>query len=196
MTLTLRSRLTLLYTVVFGVLLVAHRRRLLPGARLPARCRRLREPDRADDGLHGYLRFERSAHRASFDQTDPAQAAFVEEATRYYQVFDARTGELLVQSDALGPLGLEFTPAEVRQFGDRPVSLDVDTDYGRIRLSNSVHRLRPPARRYLLQVGVSLAPMDAALKRFLDPARDERAGWIDCRVRDRPMDGRRRAARR
>ena len=51
-----------------------------------------------------------------------------------------------MQSDALRPLGLEFTPAEVRQFGDRPASLDLDTDYGRIRLSNSVLTAWVPRR--------------------------------------------------
>ena len=61
-------------------------------------------------GLHGYLRFPDDLPTVVFDQTDPEQAAFVQEATRYYQIYDARTGELLVQSDALRPLGLEFTP--------------------------------------------------------------------------------------
>ncbi len=165
MTFTLRSRLTLLYTVLFGVLL---------GAFAVVSYRVLAYQLDADvsanlteltTGLHGYLRFPDDRPTVTFDQTDPAQAAFVEEATRYYQVFNARTGELLAQSDALRPLGLEFTPEEVRQFGERPVSLDLDTDYGRIRLSNSV--LTPAAsQNFLLQVGVSLAPMDAALKRF------------------------------
>ena len=165
MTFTLRSRLTLLYTVLFGVLLAViaavsyHVLAYQLDADVSANLTEL------TTGLHGYLRFPDDRPTVIFDQTDPAQAAFVEEATRYYQVFNARTGELIVQSDALRPLGLEFTPAEVRQFGDRPVSLDLDTDYGRIRLSNSV--LTPAASQtFLLQVGVSLAPMDAALKRF------------------------------
>jgi len=164
-TFTLRSRLTLLYTVVFGVLLGViaavsyHVLAYQLDADVSANLTEL------TTGLHGYLRFPDDRPTVIFDQTDPAQAAFVEEATRYYQVFNARTGELLVQSDALRPLGLEFTPAEVRQFGDRPVSLDLDTDYGRIRLSNSV--LAPAASQtFLLQVGVSLTPMDAALRRF------------------------------
>ncbi len=165
MTFTLRSRLTLLYTVLFGVLLAViaavsyHVLAYQLDADVSANLTEL------TTGLHGYLRFPNDRPTVIFDQTDPAQAAFVEEATRYYQVFNARTGELIVQSDALRPLGLEFTPAEVRQFGDRPVNLDLDTDYGRIRLSNSV--LTPAASQiFLLQVGVSLAPMDAVLKRF------------------------------
>jgi heavy metal sensor kinase len=154
-TLTLRSRLTLLYTVLFGVLLAYQL-----DADVSANLSEL------TSGLHGYLRFPNDLPLVVFDQTDPAQAAFVEEATRYHQIFDARTGALIEQSDALRPLGLEFTPEEVRQFRDRPGTLDLNTDYGRIRLSNSV--LTPAASHaYLLQVGVSLAPMDSVLKRFL-----------------------------
>ena len=166
MTFTLRSRLTLLYTALFVLLLAviaAVSYRVLAyqlDADVSASLTEL------TTGLHGYIRFPNDLPLVVFDQTDAAQAAFVEEATRYYQIFDARTGELIAQSDALRPLGLEFTPAEVRQFGERPVTLNLDTDYGRIRLSNSV--LTPAAGRiYLLQVGASLAPMDTVLKRFL-----------------------------
>jgi heavy metal sensor kinase len=165
-TLTLRSRLTLIYTVLFGVLLaviavVSYRVLAYQlDADVSANLSEL------TSGLHGYLRFPNDQPIVVFDQTDPAQAAFVEEATRYYQIFDAGTGALIEQSDALRPLGLEFTPEEVRQFRDRPGTLDLNTDYGRIRLSNSV--LTPAASHtYLLQVGVSLAPMDSVLKRFL-----------------------------
>ena len=166
MTFTLRSRLTLLYTALFVVLLAviaAVSYRVLAyqlDADVSASLTEL------TTGLHGYLRFPNDLPIVVFDQTDAAQAAFVQEATRYYQIFDARTGELVVQSDALRPLGLEFTPDEVRQFRERPTTLDLNTDYGRIRLSNSV--LTPAASRaYLLQVGASLAPMDSALRRFL-----------------------------
>ena len=36
-------------------------------------------------------------------------------ATRYYQVYDGTTGALLLQSAALEPLGLQYTPEEVRR---------------------------------------------------------------------------------
>lgn len=166
MTLTLRSRLTLVYTAVFGVLLVA-----ISVVSYAALAYQLDADVTANlaeltRGLHGYLRFGAEAPTVVFDRSDPAETAFVEEAIRYYQVFDATSGEILVQSDALGPLGLEFTPAEVRQFRDQLVTVNVHTDYGRVRLSNSV--LTPPnGKSYLLQVGVSLAPMDRALERFL-----------------------------
>jgi len=165
-TLTLRSRLTLIYTAVFGVLLVATSvvfYRVLAyqlDADVTANLSEL------TTGLHGYLRFGDPTPTVVFDKTDPAEAAFVEEATRYYQLFDTASGQLLVQSDALRPLGLEFSPPEVGQFRDQQRIFDVNTDYGRLRLSNSV--LTPGnGHSYLLQVGVSLLPMDRALARFL-----------------------------
>lgn len=165
MTLTLRSRLTLIYTAVLGVLLagigvVSYK--LLKyqlDADVTANLAEL------TSGLHGYVRFGDETPTIVFDESDPAEAAFINEATRYYQLFDADSGELIAQSDALRPLGLEFTPDEVRQFRDRPASFDVQTDYGRLRLSNSV--LANGQKKYLLQLGASLAPMDGVLRRFL-----------------------------
>ena len=63
----------------------------------------------------------------------------------------------------------------MQAFRDEPRLLDIETDYGRIRMSNSVI---PGAagRTYLLQVGVSLAPMDGALRRFRDLLLWRRAG--------------------
>ena len=49
----------------------------------------------------------------------------------------------------------------------QPKPFDIATEYGRLRFSNSV-RTAADGRRYLLQVGVSLAPMDAALARYRD----------------------------
>jgi heavy metal sensor kinase len=164
--LTLRSRLTLVYTGVFGVLLIAIAAvsyRVLAYQLDADVSANLEELTR---GLHGYLRFGEGAPTLTFDRTDPAQAAFVNEATHYYQVFDATSGDLVVQSDALRPLGLELTAGEVRQLVQQPVPFDVQTDYGSLRFSNSV--LDPAVgRRFLLQVGVSLGPMDAVLNRFL-----------------------------
>jgi heavy metal sensor kinase len=165
-TFTLRSRLTLVYTAVFGLLLTA-----LSVVSYRVLAYRLNADVTANlaeltAGLHGYLRFGDEGPAIVFDTSDPAQAAFVEEATRYYQVFDAGSGRVLAQSAALRPLGLEFSAPEVRQFRNQPRDVDVQTDYGRIRLSNSA--LDPPgAANYLLQVGVSLAPMDRALQQFL-----------------------------
>ena len=167
MTLALRTRLTLVYTAVFGVLLA-----LFGAASYRLLARQLDEDVTANltqltSGLHGYLRFEGGAPTLAFDRTDAEQGAFVGEATRYYQIYDAGSGRLLAQSDSLPPLGLGLAPAEVRAFRDQPQFHDFRTDYGRFRFSNSV--ISPAAgQSYLLQVGLPLDGVDATLDRFLE----------------------------
>jgi heavy metal sensor kinase len=166
MTLTLRSRLTLFHTAVFALLLTAIAvvsYRVLAYQLDADLTATLHE---RTSGLHGYLRVVSGAPTVVFDASDPAEAAFVDEATRYYQVFDLSSGQLLAQSAALTPLGLSFTPEEVRQFRRRLATFEVTTDYGRVRLSNSLLTAGPGAT-YLVQVGVSLASMDRVLDRFL-----------------------------
>jgi heavy metal sensor kinase len=165
MPLALRTRLTVFYTSVFGVLLT-----LLAFVSYRALSQQLDSDATSSlieltNGLHGYLRVEDGKPDFVFDPNDPQEAGFVQRATRYYQIYDGTTGALLAQSDALEPLGLTFTPAEVKSFRDQPRLHDIVTDYGRIRLTNSV--IGSGRQTYLLQVGTSLAAMDSALGRFL-----------------------------
>ena len=163
---TLRTRLTVFYTLVFGVLLTA-----LGGLSYRVLAQQLDSDATANliemtNGLHGYLRLDSGKPEVVYDTSDAQEAAFVQRATRFYQIYDAGTGALLAQSDALEPLGLTFTPTEVRSFHDQPRLHDIQTDYGRIRLTNSVIP-GSGGDSYLLQVGTSLAAMDSALSRFL-----------------------------
>jgi heavy metal sensor kinase len=119
------------------------------------------------EGLHGYLRFEGEEPVVDFNPNDSDQVAFVQEATRYYQLYDATTGRMVFQSPGLAPLGLQLTPEEVQAYRSRPRPFDISTDYGRLRISNSVIP-GEPGHRYLLQVGVSLRAIDAALGRYRD----------------------------
>ena len=135
---TLRTRLTIIYAAIFGLLLAG-----LSFASYRVLARQLDDGATGrlielTDGLHGYLRFDHGASTIASNPNDPDQAAFIQEATRYYQIYNANTGDLVVQSDALEPLGLRFTAAEVRAFRDQPRLQDIRTDYGRIRISNSL----------------------------------------------------------
>jgi heavy metal sensor kinase len=166
MTLALRTRLTVFYTAVFGVLLTA-----LAAVSYRALGQQLDSDATASlieltNGLHGYVKFENGTPEVRYDSSDPQETAFVQRATRFYQIYDGTTGALLLQSAAIAPLGLTFTPAEVKSFHDEPRLHDIQTDYGRVRLTNSVIT-GPPGRTYLLQVGASLATMDGAVGRFL-----------------------------
>lgn len=167
MTLPFQTRLILFCTVTFALLLTVLS---LASYRLFAQQLNLdASADLAEltAGLHGYLRIENGAPEVVFDENDADQAAFVHKATRYYQIYDANDGRLIVQSQGLEPLGLHLTPAEVQAFFAEPTPYDIQTPYGRFRISNSVFS---PASggRYLLQVGASLDSMDATLRRYLD----------------------------
>jgi heavy metal sensor kinase len=167
MTLTLRTRLAAISTIVFGVLLAG-----LSVVSYEVLGRRLDDDvtERLAEltaGLHGYLRFDASTATIAFDANDDDSAAFVHEATRYYQVYDARTGQLLGESPGITPLALHLTHGEVEAFHAAPRPFDIETDYGRLRFSNSVGKT-PDGRPYLLQVGLPLQAMDDALSRYRD----------------------------
>lgn len=167
MTLTLRARLATITAIVFGLLIAG-----LSLASYQVLARRLdadvtERLTQLTDGLHGYLRFSGDTASVAFDATDNDQTVFVHEATRYYQVYDVATGHLVAASTVITSLGLQLTLGEVQAFRARPQPFDIETEYGRLRISNSVKTL-PDGRTYLLQVGVSLSPMDATLRHYRD----------------------------
>ena len=167
MTWSLRTRLAVISTIVFGLLIAALG---VVSFQILSRWLDADVTQRLTEltaGLHGYLRFVGDTPSIVFDESDSDQAAFVHEATRYYQIYDVRTGRLLAESNGFAPLGLQFTPGEVQAFHAQPQRFDVETDYGRLRISNSGSQAAGDGE-YLLQVGVSLAPMDAALQRYRD----------------------------
>jgi heavy metal sensor kinase len=166
-TLTLRTRLTLVCSTAFAALLILVG---IGGWRLFARQLDADATERLEQltaGLHGYLFFPQGVPAIVFDRRDADQAAFVDEATRYYQIYDARSGRLLVQSPGLEPLGVSFTSAEVRRFLADLQPVTIETAYGRFRIASSVVSARDGGR-YLLQVAVSLESMDQALRRYVD----------------------------
>ncbi len=162
----LRAKLAFVYAGVLAVLLAAFglaAYRLLTNQLDAAASADIKE---LTDGLHGYLHIDNGVPSLVYDRTEPAEAAFIENATRFYQVYDATTGALLVQSPAMEPLALEFTPLEVQAYRDRSGTRDIQTDQGRLRFSNTL--VRPPSGGvYLLQVGILLRSMDRALSQFL-----------------------------
>ena len=171
---SLRTRLIVLYTVIFGVLLTT----------IGLSAYRLLAKQLDDDatgnlveltnGLHGYLRIDDGEPTLVYDDTDPEEAAFVQRATRFYQVYDTSSGKLLVQSDGLAPMALTFAPDEVRTLSatatssrENPRLSTFETDYGRIRLSNTLIT-DDAGSTYLLQVGFPLkVSVDDPLSHFL-----------------------------
>ena len=162
-----RTRLTLVYASVLAVLLAALgfvAYRVLSAQLDAAASSDLKE---LTDGLHGYLHLESGAPVLSYDRSDPAQVAFIETATRFYQLYDLATGEPVAQSPAISPMAVGFTAAEVKEFGTREGVRDILTDQGRLRFSSTVVHLGP-GHAYLLQVGMLLGSIDRALREFLN----------------------------
>jgi len=117
------------------------------------------------DGLRGYLHFEAAGPEIAFDRDDLETSAFIHDATQIYQLYDAKSGRVLVRSDGARSFGLAFAPDLIHAFVDAPRAVDVYTRRGRVRLSNSVIDRRSDGT-YLLQVGVAMAGTDESLGRY------------------------------
>jgi heavy metal sensor kinase len=116
-------------------------------------------------GLHGYLKFSNDSALLDYDQSDPDEVAFIRDATLYYQVFDASSGRLITQSPGMESLGLHYTAAEIAELKTRSAPHDVQTDRGRLRVSNTV--IAPESGgSYLVQVGELLDSEDRTLAGF------------------------------
>ena len=95
----------------------------------------LREMTRA---VHGYLRF-RGRHAGPGVRPGRSRPGGVCAGSHaLLPGLRRRNGDLLVQSPALEPLGLHYTPGEVHSFVEHPAVFDVQTDQRRIRFSNSL----------------------------------------------------------
>jgi heavy metal sensor kinase len=163
--LPLRTSLTIVYT---GILVV-----LMAGLAITTHSLFVRQLDEAATtsleekarGLHGYLQFKGGVPVLEYKRDDLDAVGFIDDATDYYQVFDARDGRLLTQSPGLEALGLHYTPNEVAEFRANAGPHDVQTDRGRLRLLTSV--ISPtPGEAYLVQVGELLTSVDATLAGF------------------------------
>jgi heavy metal sensor kinase len=159
----LRMRITILYTVIFAALFGGF---FFSAYHLVASQL---DQDATDelmdrvDGLRGYLQFENGLPVLRSNPESPETGLFISNATRFYQVYDLSDGRLVTQSPDMRQLGLSFVPQELEL--SQGGILDVNTDEGPLRFLND--RVRSPSgREFLIQVGVSLKPMQDALSRF------------------------------
>ncbi len=164
--LAVRTRLTLYYTAALALVLAAMgvvSYRTL-AARLDADAnQRLEE---LASGLRGYLHFEGGGVSLAYDTEDPEEAQFIRSATRFFQVYDAATGQVVLQSPWLEPMNADLSASQLQTLLLQPAYDEVDTEQERLRFHNSV--VRPDAQHtYLLRVGINLDQNDAALQHLL-----------------------------
>jgi heavy metal sensor kinase len=162
----LRTRLTLIFSLVFAGILI-----LVTGASYRILKFRLYENLRQElrersAGLRGYLYFPGGKPKFEYDPDDPDEAFFVESSTRYYQIFDYDTGEMIDQSHELDLLDMETEPEKVRAIKARMSFSEAESGAVRLLFHNEI--INGPGRHlYLLQIGIRRDPVDAVLKQFL-----------------------------
>src|ERR1051326_2715643 len=127
--LALRTKLTLFYSITVSVLLVGFA--LIYYRVLTVGIDRDLTQDILDrtSGLRGYLRFEEGQPIFVYDMNDPDEVTFINRATRYYQLYDIRTGGLLRESDELQGSQVRFSREDVQHYADTaPSFTNVHTD--------------------------------------------------------------------
>jgi len=115
--------------------------------------------------LRGYFRFEDGKPVLPAGEGDFEIAAFIRTASRYMQIYDLESGELVTQSPDLNILGFSFTRREVDGISKEPALVKVDTDKGRFLFFND-RLVGADGHAFFLQVGEPLEPSDEALRRF------------------------------
>lgn len=119
-------------------------------------------------GLRGYFHFKEDKPVFEYNVSDPDEAFFVETSTRYYQIFNHATGDLIDQSHEADLLDIDTDPEKVRGIKNKVFS---EAESGSVRLLfyNEVVRA-PGAKEYLMQIGLRRDFVDSALWQFLGMA--------------------------
>ncbi|MBZ5631079.1 MAG: HAMP domain-containing protein [Acidobacteriia bacterium] len=152
--LKLRTKLALFYAALFAILLAS-------AGITVYRIMALRLTAAADDnlvdhgaGLWGYIQFHAGKPVLTYDTSNHQIAYFVRDATRYYQLYDAASGELLLESTDSSLMHLALPVSEVGRRVGRP-GIDVIAVEGvALRLRSALYQAN--GHFYLLRVGVSV----------------------------------------
>jgi heavy metal sensor kinase len=152
--LKLRSKLALWYAALFVVLLGASGIAVfeLVGLRLKAE---------ADDnlvdhmaGLWGYIHFDNAKPSVVYDSQNEYSTYFLREATRYYQIYDGQTGDLLLESEDSALMHLALGPDQFREVAAQP---GIDTlARGQMPLRFRSAMFQANGHSYLVRAGVSI----------------------------------------
>lgn len=161
----LRTRLTVVYALTFTAVLGAF---FAIAYRLVANeLDRSATEDLTDlaEGLRGYIHFTADRPALVYDESDTEISSFIRTASRYFQLYDLSTGEVVLESRDMESLGLGLTPGEVLGTTDIPGIADFETDNDRFRFYyNRIHS--DSGSLFLMQVGARIGHVDAALAHF------------------------------
>lgn len=150
----LRTKLALGYALLFALILGT------AGAAVH-HLMTLRLTAEADDnlvdhlaGLWGYIQFRDGKPVVLHDPKNTYVTYFLREATRYYQLYDAESGSLLLDSDDSSIMHLALPSEQVRKLADHPGIDRVVSDGVPLRFRSAIFQSN--GHSYLLRVGVSV----------------------------------------
>jgi heavy metal sensor kinase len=164
--LKLRTKLALFYAAVFTFLLTLAS--VLFYNLLAYELDRALHNELAERGaaLRGYLDLKDGEAKLVYNASDPEEAFFIQSATRYYQIYDATSGALIVRSAAMAALGFQYMPEEVKERIHGPSFSGIVTDQIELLFHNDVLKT-PGGHVYLLQVGSATTFRYTALRELL-----------------------------
>jgi heavy metal sensor kinase len=163
--LALRTKLTLFYSITVSVLLTGFALIYYNVLSDNMDGDLTQEVIDRTEGLIGYLHFADGQPVLQYDANDPDEVTFINTATRYYQIYDIRTGKMLQQSDEFLATTVQYSVSDVAHYAQRaPSFVDIQTDEGKLRLRNVVVPVNGVP--YLLVVGASLQTVDDTLDSF------------------------------
>jgi heavy metal sensor kinase len=119
--------------------------------------------------LRVFIKFDKDIPVLQFDTNDSEAGLFVRTATRYFQISNLETGEIVTQSPEMQLLGLSFVLEELKEIDRETGSTDFQTDDGTLRFLHE-RIISPAGQIYLLQVGTSMEQVRLSLRRFSEMA--------------------------
>src|SRR5215475_6580947 len=163
--LALRTKLTLFYSITVGILLTGFALIYYNVLSVGLDGDLTQGVIDRTEGLIGYLHFADGKPELEYDANDPDELTFINTATRYYQIYEIRTGKMLDQSDEFRATTAQYSESDVAHYAKTaPSFVDVQTDEGKLRLRNVVVPVN--GEPYLLVVGASLQTVDDTLDSF------------------------------
>jgi two-component system, OmpR family, sensor kinase len=165
--LSLRARLTLLYSAVLCVMLAVFGAVFYRALGLFVEQSLTSELHDEAAFLRNYMRVNDGQLKLVFDPADREQAYEIHVATRYYQVFKLPAGDLVVQSEELDLLGVRPTAEQARTLAIQKDDTDVLLPKERLRFKNSLIPSGDGTTSFLVRVAIPLSPEDAARRGFL-----------------------------
>jgi heavy metal sensor kinase len=164
--LTLRTKLTLFYSIIVSVLLTGFA--LIYYHELSAGLDSALTQEVLDriSGLRGYLHYDEGMFVLMYDENDPDEVSFINKAARYYEIYELSTGMPVGVSEELRAMGVVYSPEDVRRYAQKPSFIDFHTDQGQLRLRNEV--VQAEGNSYLLTVGASMQQMEDTVNSFLE----------------------------